>query len=150
MARATAALRSPGPSSGMVSHKVNTTPAFSERCRIFTQVGAVQLSRLKSASLRVVMHVWAEVQICSCSGVGAILAKAPGIVTARRTTVAVVFRMFWPTATGEKGGKGGIRGHGDGVGGEGGGGTGGGGEGGGGKGGGGGGKHSRQPVLVTL
>ena len=40
----TAALGLPGPLLGMVSRKSNTTlPA--ERCRIVTQVGAMQLSR---------------------------------------------------------------------------------------------------------
>ena len=56
VAWATAALGSPGPLSGMVSIMSNSTlPA--ERCKISTQVGAVQLSRTLSASLRVVIWV---------------------------------------------------------------------------------------------
>ena len=55
LTRAKAALGSPGPLSGMVSQKSNTTlPA--ERYRVATQVGAVQLSRMLSAFLRVVIR----------------------------------------------------------------------------------------------
>jgi hypothetical protein len=50
----TAALGLPGPLLGMVSRKSNTTlPA--ERCRIVTQVGAMQLSRTLRKFLRVVI-----------------------------------------------------------------------------------------------
>ena len=70
---ATAALALPGPLSAMVRLMSNSTPpgcdsrrlplagcvlllaADCERCRIITQVGAVQLSRTLSASLRVVI-----------------------------------------------------------------------------------------------
>ena len=52
VAWATAALELPGPLSGMVSSKENSTLA-AERRRIITQVGAVQLRFTLSASLRV-------------------------------------------------------------------------------------------------
>jgi hypothetical protein len=53
---ATAALGLPGPLSGMVRSMENRTLA-AERRRVITQVGAVQLSRTLSASLRVAIRV---------------------------------------------------------------------------------------------
>ena len=51
---ATVALGLPGPLLGMVRPMENSTPAgTSERRRVITQAGAVQLSRALSASLRV-------------------------------------------------------------------------------------------------
>jgi len=144
LARATAALRSPGPLLATMRWKSNSTPpscdivAFPscDRRKVFvTQVGAMQLSRAPSAFLRLVTRA---------SGKST---KPPANKTERRTTVALVLSMFSPTSVGGKGGCDGGHGGGKGVGGVGGG-NGDGGEGGGE--GGGGGRHASAKEVETM